>query len=256
MIADLTVNLQTRAANLLAALESGLKSIMAFWLILAMGACSLRVSFGSVGAGSTDLGTALPYMLVIVMPLVSMGLALKWFADGENMAQPDMRFARVGKWRSVDAAEAKAHSLYGASGIMVSLLVGMLLNVPVRVAEFLVAIPAITSAVPSWLSVLHFMMTLDVVLLTSLYTIAFVAALRRVPLFPRLLVTIWCIDLSMQLSVAQLVAAQGLPASVAEPLHTLLDANVKKVLISVGLWAPYLLLSRRVNVTYRHRVEA
>ena len=102
------------------------------------------------------------------------------------MAQPEMRFARVGKWRSVDAGEAKLHPLYGASGIMVSLLVGMLLNVPVRVAEFLVAIPAITSAVPSWLSVLHFMMTLDVVLLTSLYTIAFVAALRRVPRCPGL----------------------------------------------------------------------
>jgi hypothetical protein len=28
------------------------------------------------------------------------------------------------------------------------------------------------------------------------------------------------------------------------------------VLISVGLWLPYLLLSRRVNVTYRSRVSA
>lgn len=256
MIAAVTQNLQTRAANLLAALEGRLKTIMAFWLILAMGACSLRVAVGSVGAGTNGLGTALPYIFVIVMPLISMGLALKWFSDGENMAQPEMRFARVGKWRNVDAKTAKVHPLYGASGIMVSLLVGMLLNVPVRVAEFLVAIPAITSAVPSWLSVLHFMMTLDVVLLTSLYTIAFVAALRKVPLFPRLLVTIWCIDLSMQLSVAQLVSAQDLPSSVAAPLQTLLDANVKKVLISIGLWAPYLLLSRRVNVTYRHRVEA
>ena len=256
MIAALSLKLQTRASNLLTALESSLKTIMAFWLILAMGACSLRVAVGSVGAGANDLGTALPYIFVITMPLVSMGLALKWFADGENFAQPEMRFARAGKWRNVDADEAKAHPLYGASGIMVSLLVGMLLNVPVRVAEFLVAIPAITSAVPSWLSVLHFMMTLDVVLLTSLYTIAFVAALRRVPLFPRLLVTIWCIDLAMQLSVAQLVAAEDLPARVAVPLQTLLDANVKKVLISVALWAPYLLMSRRVNVTYRHRIEA
>jgi hypothetical protein len=36
----------------------------------------------------------------------------------------------------------------------------------------------------------------------------------------------------------------------------LLDNNVKKVLISAALWLPYLLLSRRVNVTFRHRLRA
>ena len=100
-------------------------------------------------------------------------------------------------------------------------------------------------------------MTIDVVILSSLYTIAFVAALRRVPLFPRLLVAIWLIDITMQLAIANAVAAtDGLPVPVAEALHTLLDGNVKKVFISVCLWLPYLLLSKRVNVTFRHRVEA
>ena len=47
-----------------------------------------------------------------------------------------------------------------------------------------------------------------------------------------------------------------LPATVADALHSLLDGNVKKVLISVCLWLPYLLLSTRVNVTFRHRVPA
>ena len=36
----------------------------------------------------------------------------------------------------------------------------------------------------------------------------------------------------------------------------LLPDGVRSVLISVGLWLPYLLLSRRVNVTYRSRVAA
>jgi hypothetical protein len=36
----------------------------------------------------------------------------------------------------------------------------------------------------------------------------------------------------------------------------MLTGNVKKVLISMALWLPYLLLSTRVNVTYRHRVPA
>jgi hypothetical protein len=43
---------------------------------------------------------------------------------------------------------------------------------------------------------------------------------------------------------------------VANAVHTLLIGNVKKVLISIGLWLPYLLLSTRVNVTFRQRVPA
>jgi hypothetical protein len=110
---------------------------------------------------------------------------------------------------------------------------------------------------PAWLSTLHFAMTFDVVLFGSLYMIAFVAALRGVPLFPRLLAAIWLCDLAMQLATAEMVTrAGGLPAGVADALHTLLDGNVKKTLISVALWLPYLLLSKRVNVTYRNRVPA
>jgi hypothetical protein len=140
---------------------------------------------------------------------------------------------------------------------MVSLLVGMLLNVPVRAAEYLAAMPTLSGSVPPWLSTLHLLMTLDVVLLSSLYTIAFVAALRRVPLFPRLLMAIWLLDIAMQLAIAKFTVAQGgLPPTVATALHTLLDGNVTKVMISVGLWLPYLLLSKRVNVTYRNRVAA
>ena len=147
------------------------------------------------------------------------------------------------------------HPLYGAGGIMVSLLVGMLLNVPVRAAEYLAAMPALSGPVPDWLSTLHLMMTLDVVLLSSLYAIAFVAALRRVPLFPRLLLAIWLLDLAMQFATARMVAGTpGLPADVAGALQALLEGNVKKVLISMVLWLPYLMLSKRVNLTYRHRV--
>jgi hypothetical protein len=131
----------------------------------------------------------------------------------------------------------------------------MLLNVPVRAAEYLAVLPALSGSVPSWLSTLHLLMTIDVVLLSSLYTVAFVAALRRVPLFPRLLVAVWMIDVLMQVAIAGFMGASGgLPPTIAASLHALLDGNVTKVLISVGIWLPYLLLSRRVNVTYRSRV--
>ena len=68
---------------------------------------------------------------------------------------------------------------------------------------------------------------------------------------------IWAIDLAMQLGIAQAVTSTGdLPGPVGEALRTVLDGNVKKVLISIVLWLPYLLMSKRVNVTFRRRVEA
>ena len=51
-------------------------------------------------------------------------------------------------------------------------------------------------------------------------------------------------------------AAPGLPAAVAGSLQGILGNNVEKTLISMALWLPYLLLSARVNVTYRQRVAA
>jgi len=246
--------LRGRASGLLLSLEGRLDRIMQGWLLLAGLACAARIATSPFHA-TIGIGGVLPLLLLILAPFASMVLALRWFADGDSQPQPRTRLALIGRWRSVGAEEARRHHLYGAGGIMVSLLVGILLNVPIRALEYLAAIPPIAGPVPEWLTVLHTMMTLDVVLLTSLYTIAFVAALRRVPLFPRLLVAIWAVDLAMQLIVAQaVVSTPGLPPAVADALQALIDGNVKKVLISVGLWLPYLLMSRRVNVTYRHRV--
>jgi len=248
--------LRTKSASLLLSIEGRLSRIMTIWFGAAMLACGLRIAASPIRA-TPDLSTFMPYVLLVGAPLVSMGLALLWFKDGEGLPQPSTRLAMFGRWRNVDRAEAERHPLYGSTGIMVSLLVGMLLNVPVRALEYLAAMPALSGRVPEWLSTLHVAMTLDVVLLSSLYTIAFVAALRRVPLFPRLLVAIWAIDIAMQLGIAAAVAGtDGLPHDVGQALHTLLDGNVKKVLISVCLWLPYLLMSKRVNVTFRHRVEA
>ena len=244
--------LRGRAAALLLQIEGGLDRIMMGWLLVAGLASALRIATSP--AGVPDVGTIAPYLLLILAPFVSMVLALRWFADAEQQPQPSIRLARVGRWTSIGADQVKRHRFYGAGGLMVSLLVGILLNVPVRAAEYLAALPAISGNVPEWLAVLRAMMTLDTVLLSSLYVVAFVAALRRAPLFPRLLVAIWMLDLLMQILTAQMVAGTaGLPPRVAEALQTLLEGNVKKVLISVAIWLPYLLLSRRVNVTYRHR---
>lgn len=241
---------------MLLSIENGLDRILLGWLLMAGLAVAARIATGPI-RGMIGIEGLFPLLLLVLAPFASMVLALRWFTDGESFSHPRTRVAILGKWQDVALDEAKLDPLYGAGGIMVSLLVGILLNVPVRAAEYLTSMPPIVGDVPHWLSVLHLMMTLDVVILTSLYTIAFVAALRRAPVFPRLLAGIWLLDIAMQLMIAQAVGSvPGLPPQVAEALYTLLDGNLKKVLISVAIWLPYLLVSRRVNVTYRHRVAA
>jgi hypothetical protein len=255
-IGDYYLERTARAVN---RLEGNLVRMMFGWTMIASFACGLRIAFAaSPIAGPAELlGVGAPYALVVAAPILSGFFALRWFRHGPDMAQPVTRLALVSRWRSVSADAARTMRYYGASGLMFSLLLGMLLNVPVRTTEFLFAIPAAGGAAPHWYGPLFALMLADVVLLSSLYVIAFVAALRHVPLFPRLLVTIWGIDLVMQLGIAHVMGGMAdLPHSVGASLGGLLDGNVKKVLISVALWAPYLLLSRRVNLTYRRRVPA
>jgi len=256
MLETMTRKLHVKSAALLVSLEASLPRIMLLWLLLAGFAAGLRIALSPSPAG-VEPTTFAPYLLLVFAPIASMMIALRWFADGDGLVQPTVRLARIGAWRSVGRSQAKRHALYGAGGIMVSLLVGMLLNVPVRAFEYLAAMPALSGPVPAWLATLQLMMTIDVVLLSSLYAIAFVAALRRVPSFPRLLVAIWILDLAMQFATARMVSGMpDLPANVAAALQSLLEGNVMKVAISIALWLPYLLLSTRVNVTYRHRVPA
>ena len=256
MFSSVGQRLRSRSATLLLTLENRLDRILQAWLVLAGLACFARVAFSPAPAGGTGLVSITPYLLLIIAPFASTLLALHWFADGDRLAQPRTRLARIGAWRPVSLGIAQSHKLYGAGGIMVSLVIGMMLNVPVRAMEFLAAMPPLPAGTPEWLSTLRIAMTFDIVLFSSLYMIAAVAALRRVPLFPRLLAAIWACDLAMQLLTAELVAAHKLPAAVAGSLQTLLEGNVKKTLISVAIWLPYLLLSTRVNVTYRHRIPA
>ena len=250
--------LHARSAVLLLSLENRLDRILQGWLLVAGLASAVRIATTPTWAASHGvLPIVTPYLLLIIAPFASLVLALRWFRNGAAQPQPVTRLAIVGRWRAVSRAEAQRDPLYGTTGIMVSVLIGMLLNIPVRAAEYMVSMPPVGGEAPPWLASLHFAMTLDVVLFTSLYAVAFVAALRKVPLFPRLLATIWAADITMQLVTGTLVASAGnVPPNVANALHSLLYGNIQKTLISVTIWLPYLLLSRRVNVTFRHRIPA
>lgn len=257
MLEQLGNKLTTRSSVLLLGIDNRLHQILQVWLLLAGLVAAARMSFASHVPPVASVSTGGSYLLVVIAPVFSTLLALRWFEDGDQQPQVGTRLAVVGRWRSISQHEAKHHPLYGANGIMASLLVGMMLNLPVRAAEYFVSMPPLPLDAPRWLSSLRFAMTFDAVLFGSLYMIAFVAALRKSPIFPRLLAAIWMADLAMQLITAHLVAeAGGVPPAVANALLHLLDGNVKKVLIGIALWLPYLLLSRRVNVTYRHRIPA
>ena len=135
MIDALKQRLHAQSAALLLTMEGRLERITLAWLAIAGLASAVRIAVSPVRTGFPDFATFVPYLLLVVAPAVSMVLALRWFANGERLPQPATRLARLGRWRTVSREEARRHPLYGTSGIMVSLLVGMLLNVPVRAAR-------------------------------------------------------------------------------------------------------------------------
>ncbi|MBK5264584.1 MAG: DUF2569 domain-containing protein, partial [Alphaproteobacteria bacterium] len=230
-----------------------------WWIILISSACGLRLAFAAThfDFGVSAVGNILPYAAVVMAPVATLFFGLRLFSPNQIHAQPAIRLARYGRWRKINCLEARALPAFGATGLMASLLIGMLLNVPVRTVEFLTSIPALGSHAPGWFFALFHIMVADVVIMSSLYVFAFVLAIRLAPFFPRFLVLVWGMDLLAQLSIAQLVAhVPGVPQTVELALLGMLEGNLKKVLISAAIWLPYLILSDRVNVTYRQRVGA
>ena len=249
-----------KSVALVLSMQVNLQRIVAIWVLLGAFACGLRLSFPATPYDAapwmSETGL-LPYILVIGAPVGALLLGLRLFPAGRVHAQPTIRLAQIGRWRKIDCLKAREMSQFGLYGVMASLLVGIAVNVPVRTLEFLTAVPALGSYAPSWFVSLYSVMLADVVLLSCLYMFAFAMALRMVPLFPRFLAMIWGVDLLMQIGIAQWIARiDDVPHAVEMALADLLTGNVKKVLISAALWLPYLLLSERVNVTFRNRVSA
>lgn len=201
--------------------------------------------------------TLLPYLLIAFAPIAGYRVAAGTFPRGLLSAQPSLRLCRYGAWQRLDPVAARQNADFGPTGFMASLLAGILLNVPFRSFEFILAIPAIGPGAPDWARTLMVAMTIDVVVMNFFYMVCFVMALRSVPLFPRMLLFAWVADVLLQFAIAETVGATpGLPAQVAGALESLLHGNLQKVLISAFVWLPYLILSDRVNVTFRQRVRA
>jgi hypothetical protein len=257
IMAGIRKTLYTKSIVAVALLEQSLPKIMLGWVAFVTLAGVLRTVFAvsPINSGVSFLQTITPYILLGGAPIAGYMIANQLFPRGALMQQPEIRLARYGKWRSVNVLDARRHPMFGPTGMMASLLIGMLLNVPVRSLEFLAAVPAMNGNAPLWGQVLFAAMTADVVMMNFLYVVCFVAAVRCVPWFPRLLVLTWGLDITSQLTMAHLVGnVSGLPQSVGAAMGALLSGNVQKVMISIVIWSPYLLISERVNLTYRSRV--
>lgn len=257
IMAGFGARLYQKSITAVAVLESNLSRVMLGWVAFVTLAGILRTMFAisPIDSGVSFFQTITPYLLLGAAPIAAFWIADQIFPRGALMQQPDIRLARYGKWQSVNVLTARSHPMFGPTGMMASLLIGMLLNVPVRSLEFLAAVPAMNGNAPLWGQVLLAAMTADVVMMNFLYVVCFVAALRCAPWFPRLLLVVWGLDITSQLAMAHIVGTTtGLPQSVGLALGGLLEGNLQKVMISMVIWLPYLILSDRVNLTYRARV--
>ena len=231
-------------------------SVSLAWMVIFTLGCLPRLLFPVTPlTGAADVvALVVPYMLIALAPVAGYLVATGSFPRGLLTAQPSIRLSQYGRWRRLDVLEARKSPVFGPAGFMASLLIGLLLNVVVRSFEFLVAMPAMGGAAPVWGDRLFALMAADVVVMSFFYMVCFVMALRSVPLFPRMLLLAWGLDIMMQLLIGKtIMATPGVPAEVAVPLQALLEGNITKVLISAFVWLPYLILSDRVNVTYRRR---
>jgi hypothetical protein len=247
-----------RSRALVRFFEVRMETLIPCWIALMLLATALKVVTAPSGTGTLFVGLtmSLPFLALAASPVLGYRIAAGAFPRGRIGEQPMVRLARWGRWRQAPGGEIRRAAITGPAGFLVSLIAGILLNVPVRSLEFLAVVPAINPADPYWAQVLLVTMTFDVVLMNFLYMVCFVMALRGAPLFPRLLVLAWVLDVVLQMTIAKVIGATDFPTMLAQPLVGFLDGNVKKVMISVALWLPYLLLSDQVNLLFRHRVRA
>lgn len=257
-LADMRKRLHRRSRALVSFLDLRMETLIGGWLAVCalVIAAKLALAGHAIHSRVDALQMALPFVLAALAPLAGYLVAAGSFPRGLLSGLPEVQLCRYGSWKRLDPLGARQSPAFGPFGFMASLIVGILLNVPFRTFEFMLSIPAIPPHSPAWAQTMLATMTADVVVMNFFYMVAFVMALRAVPLFPRMMLFAWVADIAMQFVIARHVAAvPGLPSVVAAPLQNLLHGNIEKVLISAFVWLPYLILSERVNVTFRRRVR-
>ena len=251
--------IEHRSAVIPRTLAANMDGLAVVWMIIVIVLAVPAIGLSATPARNLPelASLVLPYLFVAIGPVAGLQLALRAFPNGLMTARPALHLACYGRWRRVSLLDARSDPHFGPAGFMASMLVGLLLNVVVRSLEFMVAVPALSSAAPLWGQQLFHVMAADVVVMGFFYMVCFAMALRSVPYFPKMLLFVWCLDILVQLLIAHTISPMaGLPDSVAGSLRDLLLGNITKVMISAFVWLPYLILSDRVNITYRQRIRA
>jgi hypothetical protein len=157
------------------------------WLCVAFGSLKLLAlaALYPEAVAMADLPLlALPYLLIALAPIAGYRLATACFPAGRLLAQPGLRLARFGRWQNVPAFDAARATEYGPSGVIVSLIAGLLISIVLRSGEYFVAVPAIPLMAPVWARTIIQVMTLDMVVMGFLYSVCFRHGAAQRPLFP------------------------------------------------------------------------
>ena len=257
----LSAHLTAESERIARFLDRRITTLLAIWFALAVLAGGVKILLliaaqPNAATLAIVLPLIVPYALIALAPTAGYALVVQCFTNGTITAQPRLRLANMGRWSSVTPAEARQQPNFGMSGLLVSLVAGLLLSMVLRLGEYFLAMPAIPRVAPAWALAMSDAMTFDLIYLSFLYSVCIAMALKAAPLFPRMLAYTWLCDVLMQVAIARYtISAGGLPNEIAEPLLAFLSANIKKVLISVMIWLPYLVVSNRINVTFRQRVR-
>src|SRR5947209_1879840 len=98
MLDRLSERLTARSAALLLTIDHRLHRIMQGWLLVAGLAAAARMATAPHSFPVAIASTYGSYLLVVIAPVVSTLLALRWFADADQQPQPKTRLAVVGRW--------------------------------------------------------------------------------------------------------------------------------------------------------------
>ena len=242
-------------------LDRRMNVVLAGWVLVTLALAGLKLTLliaAHPKLARADLLASMAgfYLLVAMAPVLGFIVAEAIFPKGRQAAQPTFTLCRVGRWVNVPAADARQKENFGMSGLLVSLVAGLCVSIALRMVEYFLSMPAVPDIAPVWAVAMFRIMTFDLIYFSFLYSVCIAMALRAAPLFPRMLCFTWLCDLLMQIAIARFtVGVGGLPDEVSSALQPYLLMNIKKILISVVIWFPYLVVSRRINLTFRQRMK-
>lgn len=164
-------------------------------------------------------------------------------------------------WVAVSPEVARTHPLYGIGGWLILVIIGMVLT-PIRSAVVLYPIYSEVdfASLPTDFQTLLYV-EIGFNLLLIVWTIVnLVLLLMRHPAFPTSYVTLLAFALAFvvvdAIAVKLMMDHLGQAMTWAETFDPETLREIGRTAIAAAIWIPYTIVSRRVNVTYRHRVRA